>query len=352
VLGAYGSGSSHPEEVTLGRHLSVMSWLLMIGGAACAGPVAREPPAREASVVVAAAPSAPAAPVELTLRAALPVESAEENFQPSGLLLEDGQLLTVSDKHDRAIYRLELGDQAARVMPFVVFEPPADEPAPLDYEGLSAAEAGGWFVTSESASRVLEVRLDPAASEATPALARPLPGQARWRTSVREAGRAAGCLVQPNAGLEGIALLPGGGLLLAAEREPRALLAFGASAADAPRIGLMESSVYAGADGRSLDFSDLTRSGEHVYALARNQHLLVRLTHTSGAWSEGAAFSYRATENDPRYRYERRTYGVAEGVAIGEREVFVIMDNNGLAREVDQADRRALLFIFERPAGL
>lgn len=336
--------------------LKRLAWWLAFA-AACAGPKRHEPsghaqPAVEVRPAVAAQPSVGAAPpVELVLRAALPIESAEEGFQPSGLLLDGRQLLVVSDKHDRAIYRLELGPDAATAVPFVVFDPPPDEAGALDYEGLSAAEAGGWLVTSESRSRVLEVGLA-TGPDANGGAARPLQGQARWHTpSLGDAGRAAGCLVVPNAGLEGITLLPGGGLLLAVEREPRALIELRAPT-EAPVIWLMQHSEYAPGKGRNLDFSDLTRSGEQVYALARHVHLLVRLTHTSGAWREGAAFSYRATENDPRFRYEDRTYGLAEGVALGASEVFVIMDNNGQAREADRRDRRAQLFVFERPAGL
>jgi hypothetical protein len=290
--------------------------------------------------------------VELVLRAALPVESGEENFQPSGLWLEDGRLLTVSDKHDHAIYRLDLAGETARAAPFLVFEPPSDEPAPLDYEGLSGAEPGRWLIASESSSRVLEVALDPAAASGSTA-ALPMRGQARWRTaSLRDAGRAAGCLGVPNAGLEGVLHLPGGGMLLAAEREARALLWLAEPAAALPSIWLMPTSSYPMSAGRGVDFSDLTRLGDRVYVLARNAHLLVRLEPTSGAWRETAAFSYRASENDPRYRYEDRTFGLAEGAAVAEGEVYVIMDNNGKAREADGADRRATLLVFERPAAL
>lgn len=296
----------------------------------------------------------PEVPPELVLRAVLPVDSLEEDFQPSGLWLDDGRLLTVSDKHDRAIYQLELGADAVRATPFVVFDPPAGEPEPLDFEGLSRTDDGLWLLVSESTSRVLEVQVDAAPD---PGAVRH--GRARWcGVVIADAGRAAGCLGVPNAGLEGIVALPGGGVLLAAEREPRALLAYGAlgastaAAGSAPSIWLMQSSIYPTVGGRNLDFADLTRSGEHVYGLARSAHLLVRLTHTSGAWREGAAFSYLASEDDPRYRYESRKWGLAEGVAIGSGEVFVIMDNNGKTRERDAADRRPQLFVFERPAGL
>jgi hypothetical protein len=69
-------------------------------------------------------------------------------------------------------------------------------------------------------------------------------------------------------------------------------------------------------------------------------------------WREGRAFGYGRTENDPRYTYEDETYGMAEGLAISGREVFIVLDNNGQARAADGADHRAQLFVFERPAQL
>lgn len=340
-------------------------WLVL--SAACAGAQSPAPPPRpDAPSGVAPAlvsahgmdapPGGAEPPPELVLRAALPVDSMEEDFQPSGLWLEDGRLLTVSDKHDRAIYQLELGAHAARATPFLVFEPPAGEAEPLDFEGLSRTDDGIWLLASESTSRVLEVQIDVASDPASGAARQ---GRARWcGAALADAGRVAGCFVVPNAGIEGIVALPGGGVLLAAEREPRALIAYGAleasaaAAGSAPSIWLMQDSIYPTVGGRNLDFSDLTRSGDAVYALARSSHLLVRLVHTSGVWREAAAFSYLASEDDPRYRYESRKWGLAEGVAIGSGEVFVILDNNGKSREQDAADRRPLLFVFERPAGL
>jgi hypothetical protein len=105
--------------------------------------------------------------------------------------------------------------------------------------------------------------------------------------------------------------------------------------------------------------------GDAVYALVRNSHLIVRLERrgasspvatlpepTATGWVEGGAFSYAQAENDPRYGYESHKYGLAEGLAITAREVFVVLDNNGLARASSSTDHRALLFVFERPARL
>jgi hypothetical protein len=157
--------------------------------------------------------------------------------------------------------------------------------------------------------------------------------------------------VVPNANLEGITWLPTAGLLLAAERNPRGLLELAPDRGlGSARAWAMPDSAYALAQGRDPDFADLTLTGGEVYALVRNAHAVVKLTRTPDAWIEGRAFSYAAVENDPRWAYQNRTYGLAEGLAIGEHQVFVVLDTNGQARAADPGDRRPLLLVFERPA--
>jgi hypothetical protein len=338
---------------TLRARARVEPWLcavaLSCGGAGAASRVAPGPPTTSEPTPERAAASRPAIP-ELVLTAALPL-AIEDDFQPSALLWHEGQLLTVSDKHDDTIYAIDRGTSAATLRPFVRFEPPLEEPPALDLEGLSAAPDGGWWLASESQLRVLHVQEADAGSGAD----RLLRGRARWLTpSLRAVGAAKGCFHVPNAGFEGIALSSPERLLLAVEREPRALLELGiGDAASAPDVQLMPATTYPAEPGRQEDFADLTRFGGQLYALVRNAHLVVRLEHDpDGGWREGVAFSFRDAENDPRYRSENRKYGLAEGLAMTEREVFVVLDNNGQAREADESDRRPILFVFERPPSL
>ena len=103
---------------------------------------------------------------------------------------------------------------------------------------------------------------------------------------------------------------------------------------------------------RPADFSDLSAADGRVYALVRNAHLVVRLNRSAEGWREERAWSYAATENDPRFVYADTSFGLGEGLAIGPHEVFVVLDNNGQARRAAPADRRALLFRFARPSDL
>lgn len=326
-------------------HVGPREWT-QLGRALRAGCLAALAACAERTATESQRAALPAPPEELRLLSALPVETVEENFQPSALLLQAGRLLTVSDKHDVAIYSLDVAEGVARARPAVTFAPPPDEPAPLDFEGLAPAGDGGWLISSESRSRVLHVP-----PPEPPGAERP---QARWLTpSLREPGRAAGHFSVPNAGFEGVARLPGGGVLLAIERQPRGLIELGAQATAAPQVWPLAGSIYPFQEPRTPDFTDLSLHRGVMYVLARNAHLIVRLERASGGgWREGRAFSFRAAEEAPAHRYEDRTYGLAEGLAVSDSEVFVVLDNNGQGRVADPGDRRPLLFVFERPSGL
>jgi hypothetical protein len=291
-----------------------------------------------ALVVGCAAATAPAAnpspslPLELELERALPIDVTDD-FEPSGLALYDGRLLTVSDKHDHGVYEIVLGERTARLRPFVTFTPPADEPPPLDFEGLAVDTDGALLLASETRFRVLRVGVD---------------GSAHWITASIEAqGKSAGLFQKPNAYVEGIARLADGRLLFAAEREPRGLV-------ELTRAGhliawAMPDSIYPVPPGRPADFADLTAVDDDVYALERNSHLVVRLERTTDRWAERDAWSYARTENDPRFAFADHRYGLCEGLAMDASRVFLVTDNNAGARAADATDHRPLLFVFKRP---
>jgi len=54
----------------------------------------------------------------------------------------------------------------------------------------------------------------------------------------------------------------------------------------------------------------------------------MRIERTATAWVERGGWSYARTENDPRFAYHDRRFGVAEGLAVDERHIFIVMDNN------------------------
>ena len=272
-----------------------------------------------------------AAPVELELEKALPIEGGA-NFQASGLYLSSGRLLVVSDKHDNAVFELTMQSNSAVARPFLEFQAPGGEV--LDLEGIADGADGSLLLASEAQLRVLAV---------SPS------GGATWFTSsLEKVGQREGLFQKRNAGIEGVARL-GKQVVIAAEREPRGLLEVADGSGGAVVAYRLPSAACPGPLGRPDDVADLSVSDGEVYALQRNAHLVVRLTRVDGRFREAGRWSYARTENDPRYRYRDRAFGLAEGLALDEQHVYIVLDNNDEPRENGENDRRGLLLVFKRP---
>src|SRR5581483_5240016 len=128
-------------------------------------------------------------------------------------------------------------------------------------------------------------------------------------------GRRAGLFATPGAGIEGVALL-GERLIVAAERQPRGLMV--ARSADGPARALrLDETRLRLPPARVPDFADLCAEGGRLFALARN--------------AEGPAWSF--AETSAAYPYHDRRYGLGEGLALDRDHVYVVLDNNGDARE-------------------
>ena len=357
--------------------------LVLCACSAARRPVARPPPASSARLTttvtqpaaggaapdgaaVIAGPDAVPPPTELQLLEAWPIEGPPgvqpAEFQPSGLLWARGRLLAVSDRQDSVVFELCDSGAELHARPWLEFQAPpltGQVPGRLDFEGLAHDGGGALLLLSEARFGVLRVL------EAAPGGALPHAGRAAWLgardgagalepepPSLRELGHAAGFFGVPGADLEGITLLPDGGLLFAAERQPRGLIELGPGRESALQVWDMARSAWPVPGARPADFSDLSAADGRVYALVRNAHLVVRLNRSAEGWREERAWSYASTENDPRFVYANTTFGLGEGLAIGPHEVFVVLDNNGQARRATPADRRALLFRFARPNDL
>jgi Esterase-like activity of phytase len=287
-------------------------------------------------IAVIAISAVHAAAPELELVHAWSVEGPGR-FDASGLAIRDGRFFVVTDRHQDTIFELEFEGDIARAKTVVTFTPP--QPLPevgyLDNEGLALAEDGGFYVASEWGFAIYHVP--------------PAGGAAEWVTpNVRAAGATVGLFATKDAFVEGVAVLGEGWFLLAAERQPRGLVeVMGGNPPIRVCAQEMDASNYPAPPGRSLDFADLCVWHDRVFALARNQHLVVGLRRdTDGSWAEDEAWSYAKTENGAPHRFVDMTYGQGEGLAVDDQFIYVILDNNALAREDHPDDRRTWLFAF------
>lgn len=295
-----------------------------------------------AALLATAALAASAEPLafpELELVAAVPVDGSE-GLDLSGLALRGRSLYAVSDKDDSRIYRIinSPGFASARLEPAIPIHLPADSGKErCDWEGLTVAPDGRWLLASELHHRAL----------ALPAKG----GTGTWLTpALQRTSAAHGLLQVANAGIEGITVGPGGSIFLAAERQERGLIECPPGAA--PLFFPIRSSIAILTPPRIPDLAAIEWTGSYLIGLYRNAELLVRLEKIGPAWKETQAWSFRSAVQRPDLRYIAGTFGMIEGLALSKDRIYLCADNNRSGRTKDPGDRRGLLYVFRRPAGL
>ena len=268
----------------------------------------------------------------------------------SGLSFCGGELLAVSDKNSADIYVVRLdrdGDRAA-LMPRALFaklEVPVASDGGFKARLLSAVESGAAadfegitcnddeiFVVSERHHRI--------------ATAQPS-GESAWLPlHWADAARKRGYMQHFNGASEGL-VLAGEDFWIALERSRRGLVRFANGAGDAE---LVEVPAVDGLDfrGRPEDLTGLAFYDGALYTLERNAFAVCRrsLPDLRAEW----CIHYRAIEEAPQFVYLKTFFGKGEGLAVDASGIYVVLDNNNVARAADPQDRRGLLLHFAHPA--
>lgn len=285
------------------------------------------------TVILAATPQAARAqtdPIRLEAISVLPVEGPESN-QPSGLFVHNNTLYTVSDKHDDTIFRIELREDAAVFVPHVRFDPPRPFGVfRLDLEGITRDDDGSFYLASEGAFAILKVDADGK--------------KASWvTTSLRDVGASAGLFQTRGGYLEGITLMARDRFLVTAERQPCGLIEVDMS----PVQRIVEIANH----GETNSYTGLHREAENVYILQRSDATIRKTIRYLDVDSPSTLWSFAHIVNDPEYLYQHEQFGAktAEGLAMDQDRVYVILDNNNDARRMYPTDYRPLLLIMKRP---
>lgn len=270
----------------------------------------------------------------LKLERALPVDG-EEGKELSGLAICDGELYTISDVQDDRIFRIRFSGEQAVLESYLEFvAPPMDGLTKLDLEGLTCDDEGNFYLVSESACRILKVGAGDR--------------HAIWITpSLLDFGSSKNLFQRRNAYLEGIALVAGDEVIVAAERQNRGLMRVKLPFSGAVEVLEFPVAHLAIPWQRSPDLSDLTFEGDQLYGLIRAASALCRLDWEHGVVTETQCWSFETIENLPELQYENMRYGRGEGLAIEGDTVYVVLDNNQEARKLYPDDYRPLLLIMK-----
>ena len=86
-----------------------------------------------------------------------------------------------------------------------------------------------------------------------------------------------------------------------------------------------------------------------MFVLERNAEIISTVARNGNDIRVAPWRSVRETLDREEYRYGDRRFGMAEGLAMDAAHIYVVLDNNGNAREHDATDTRPMLFVFHRP---
>lgn len=275
-----------------------------------------------------------------------------EGLDISGLSLCWGELVAVADKASDRFYSLtpNLGEPSVSLVERARFTPPGlpdDQPVSLkaralhvastdlsmDFEGVTCDE-DRFYLLSERHNRLASLDAKARAAHWTPQ---------RWL----ESAWAAGYIHDFNGGSEGL-VKAGEDFWIALERNPRGLLRL--KPGDREGHAFFQIPPVAGLNfrGFSEDVAGLAYYGGFLYTLERNAYAVCQrsLANLQANW----CVTYRHIERAPEYRYRTGRFGKGEGLEVDERGIFVMLDNNGVARMKDKSDTRGLLLLLSHPA--
>lgn len=276
-----------------------------------------------------------------------------EGLDISGLSVCEGELLAVADKVSERVYRLApvAGANSVALEPRADFSRPplpddqpisvkaramhfASTPLSMDFEGITC-DGRDIYLLSERHNRI--ARLNPAGSRGEW-----LP--VRWSESARQRGY----LQLFNAESEGLVRI-GEDFWVALERDPRGLLKI--ESGDQVGQRFYPVPPVAGLDfrGRSEDLTGLAYYDGALFTLERNAFAVCRrsLETLEAEW----CIQYRGIEEGPEYVYRKTAFGKGEGLAVNDRGIFVVLDNNSVTRVAAPDDSRGLLMLLAFPSS-
>ena len=273
----------------------------------------------------------------LKLIKALPVDFPEM-VDLSGLTISHDTLFTVCDRHDDTIFRIEIMDDKATLVPHLKFRfPELPMARGADFEGITCDDNGVFYLASESLFRIL--RVDPREE------------YSRWVTpDLRPYGEEVGLFQAQNANIEGSTLVGAGQFVLCAERQPRGIIEVDISKTPCEvKAFKYDSTGLKPPEPRSPDFTGLFFDNQELYVLQRGAYAISKLIRSGQTFEEKDFWSYESIVTSEELRYADMTYGRGEGLCMDAERVFVVLDNNGEPRYLGSEDRRPLLPIMERP---
>jgi len=247
------------------------------------------------------------------------VDQLPDITEPSDLLLRQGRFYTISDSY-RQVYEIDFSGPGGSIRRAASWTP-VGLAQQTDLEAMAQLPGGEVLLASEGSGTLFVLS--------------PFPNHAcaAWDTGVTGTcffGRA-------NCGIEAMAVLPGGRLFVAKEREPRSAWLFDlpASPCAASKLAGRTYLKLPNEIGPDISAATYDAASGHLLVVARAHQKVLELKvpqPTPGDSSPRTidlvgSFSYAATEDS--LGYQGLISHQVEGIAVDERRVlYLVVDNN------------------------
>ncbi|VAW59705.1 hypothetical protein MNBD_GAMMA08-280 [hydrothermal vent metagenome] len=274
-----------------------------------------------------------------------------DKFNLSGLDVCNDKLLTVSDKKDDYIYEIKISKNQAYLIKNKYVEAPKHSASGYftlhkiiyfaeslilgdfnDWEGISCYE-NDIYLVSERKNSILHI------SDANTDW---LPVEF-YKSGVKEE-----YFNSYNASIEGIAVVNKNEIFLMIERNPRGTAHITQSNNELWDVEFNSlKNLGLNYINNSYDVAGVAVYGEYMYTLERNAYAVCKrkLYNTS----EGNCLSYEHIALDKNNTYSDEEYGLGEGIAIDEKYIYIVFDNNNSHKYKDSTDYRSILLRIAHP---
>jgi len=260
-------------------------------------------------------------------------------LEPSGIAFIKGTPVIVSDNGDPTLYRLDIKERGASVLPFAGINLPPGllrlKRHPLDLEGIAAL---GSFLYAVDERDRLVYRVDERGN-----------ADLVWHDIKRyNREKRIRFSREANAAFEGIAADPGRRRFYIANERDDAIIYTLESSADGLRLhttGHLSMSGLTG-DGR-FDISDLFFDNGRLYVLYRRAGRIVKIDPDSNLIVGNLDTDFAVSG----HYHSPKGFGFAEGLYMTRREIFLLLDGGGKAMTSGRGGKNGALVVLDRPAG-
>lgn len=261
---------------------------------------------------------------------------SQDKIEPSGLCIKNEKLFFVSDNADDTIYSIKFNGKNAIAVPEIKFKlPKKKEKQKYNFEGIVTDNKGNFVVIGEKSLSLVIVNEK---------------GEAQATKSFKKEALKENMFKNRSEGPEGVCITDDGDVVIASQNDHGKLMIANIIDNDFENVETkkIKSKEIKEGKGKEKSISDLNYFKGNIYALLKNQNTVIKLKYEGKNFVEEETYEFENAVNGSDFLYLIGN-SLGEGVAVDDKYIYVVFDNNNQPRLANINDTRPLLLKFEKP---